>query len=74
MYIKKTNVVEIRSTTNTFRKVQCPYCKVCLESVAEYITAMICWNCDREFRIEQDKTKIVNSVFGGRTILRGVIK
>ena len=74
MYIKKTNVIETRTVNRVLRKVQCPYCKVYLETVPLYVTAMICWNCSKEFRIEQDEIKLVNPEFGGRTILRGVIK
>uniref|UniRef100_A0A6M3X6A8 Uncharacterized protein n=1 Tax=viral metagenome TaxID=1070528 RepID=A0A6M3X6A8_9ZZZZ len=82
MYIKKTNVIETRTVDRVLRKVQCPYCKTLLETVPEYITAMICWNrqCSKEFRIEQDPMKIVDSTLpsvsgkAGRTVLRGVIK
>lgn len=77
MYIKKTNVVTERKTDGTVKKVQCPYCKVFLEPIPRYVTAMICWKCDKEFRIEHDPEKIVSpeapSVKGDttRTIIRG---
>ena len=53
-FIKTTNIISRRTTINTLKKVQCPYCKTHLESISEYITAMICWHCAKEFRIEQD--------------------
>lgn len=77
VYIKTTNVISRRTTTNSLKKVQCPYCKTFLESVSEYTTAMICWQCDKEFRIEQDESKISNSdeySSTKRTVLKGVIK
>lgn len=77
MYIKKTNVVVERETVSTCKKVQCPYCRVYLEPVPEYITAMICWGCKKEFRIEHDPEKTISPEIPSekgvttRTIMRG---
>lgn len=57
-YIKKTNVVSFREITDSIRKVQCPYCKTFLEPVPTHVTAMLCWKCNKEFRIEHDQDKI----------------
>ena len=71
MYIKKTNVMKSRTTTSTIHTVQCPYCKTFLESISPYITAMICWRCNKEFRIERDKNKIIEPPSGmSRTMIR----
>jgi len=56
-YIKKTNIVEIREIYENIKKVRCPYCHTYLEHIPRYITAMICWHCKKEFRIEQDSEK-----------------
>ena len=76
-YIKKTNNISRRTITSTLKKVRCPYCKTYLESVSEYTTAMICWHCDKKFRIEQDESRILNDDESNkitRTILKGVLK
>ena len=76
-FIKKTVVVTTSETTQTIKTVQCPYCKVHLEPVPKYVTAMICWKCSKEFRIEVDPDKIIApelpSVTGQvqRTMMRG---
>lgn len=56
-YIKKTNVIETRETSGIIKRVQCPYCYTYLEPIPEYVTAMLCWKCKKEFRIERDKGK-----------------
>lgn len=56
-YIKKTNIIEIREFTETIKRVRCPYCHTFLEHVPRYVTAMKCWQCKKEFRIEQDSEK-----------------
>ena len=74
-YLKTTNVVIEETYANTIRSVQCPYCKTLLKPVLGYTTAMICWKCNREFRIQQDVAKI-NPASAGikRTIIKGDIK
>jgi len=77
MFIKTTNVVELRETTNILRKVQCPYCRGYFEHIPEYVTSMICWNheCKKEFRIEKDMDKCVPHKPGiVSTTFHGVIK
>ena len=54
-YIKKTNVIETRESVGIIKRVQCPYCFVFLEPIPEFVTAMLCWRCKKEFRIERDK-------------------
>ena len=59
-YIKKTNIIEERKSEGTIKRVRCPYCKTFLVPVSSYVTAMICWKCRKEFRIEQDEDKWEN--------------
>lgn len=54
-YIKTTNCIQDSRIVEIIREVDCPYCKAGLRGIAEYITAMKCWNCKKEFRIEQNK-------------------
>lgn len=69
-YIKKTNIIGIENISETIRKVQCPYCKTFLQHIPDYITAMKCWHCKKEFRIEHDKDKIIDpGSHSGRTII-----
>jgi DNA-directed RNA polymerase subunit RPC12/RpoP len=58
-FIKTTNVVldDTIQIEKTIRTVQCPYCKVYLKGISLNITAMKCWKCKKEFRIQQDKSK-----------------
>jgi len=76
VFIKTTNVIEDQEIKETIRKVQCPYCKIHMKSIPEYVVSMICWNknCQSEFRIEKDSSKHKNCLFGGRTMYQGVIK
>ena len=75
-FIKTTNTIVEEIIEETIRSVQCPYCKTHLKHVPRYITAMKCWHCKKEFRIQQDKDKIIEILEGGakRTSLRGIIK
>ena len=57
-FMKKTNVMATRRTTATIKSVQCPYCKTHLEPIQKYVTAMVCWHCNKEFRIETDESRI----------------
>ena len=52
-----TNVIGTRESIDIIKRVRCPYCHTFLEHVPGYITAMLCWNCKKEFRIEQDLEK-----------------
>ena len=56
-YLKKTNIIERRETTGVIKRVRCPYCYTFLDNVPKYVTAMLCWNCNKEFRIEEDSEK-----------------
>ena len=56
-YLKTSNNILVKEVTNHVKIVQCPYCKTYIKGVSAYITAMTCWHCDREFRIQQDVTK-----------------
>gem|GEM_PF-3950167 len=60
-YIKTTNRVYIKKHECNIKQVQCPYCKVFLQDVPDYITAMYCWKCKKEFRIQQDASKLISS-------------
>jgi len=74
-YLKTTDVVIEEIYTNTTRSVQCPYCMTLLKPVPNYVTAMVCWKCDHEFRITQDADKILPTSAGIRnTIIKGNIK
>lgn len=75
-FIKTTNIIKEDITEDIIRTVQCPYCKTYLKHVPRYITAMKCWHCKKEFRIQQDEDKIIEIPTGGakRTSLRGIIK
>lgn len=72
-FIKTTNIVfdktvQVEQTTRT---VQCPYCKTYLQGISLNITAMLCWKCKKEFRIQQDKDKFSSKETGvmKRTVL-----
>lgn len=65
MYIKKTNIINFEIYEKSLKIVQCPYCHTFLKSVPKYVTAMICWQCKKEFRIEQDHTKFEKPQEGG---------
>ena len=56
-YIKKTNIIKTREPLGFVKTVKCPYCNTFLEPVPSYVTAMLCWHCGKEFRIEQDSEK-----------------
>lgn len=56
-YIKKTSIIEVRKIYDNIKRVRCPYCLIYLEHIPEYVTAMKCWQCKKEFRIEQDSEK-----------------
>ena len=75
-FIKTTNTIGVEVIEETIRAVQCPYCNTYLKHVPGYITAMKCWHCKKEFRIQQDKDKIIEIPEHGakRTSLRGIIK
>ena len=72
-FIKTTNIVEDKEFTEISRQVECPYCHCGLRNISGYITAMKCWHCNKEFRIEQDKNKFVkpDTKHGYRTLVRG---
>jgi len=75
-FIKTTNIIREEETKGTIRMVECPYCRSGLKHVPAYITAMKCWHCGKEFRIQQDseKTESIGKKPLGRTVLRGVIE
>lgn len=56
-YIKKTNMVETRQLYEDIKRIRCPYCHTFLEHIPKYVTAMLCWNYKKEFRVEQDSDK-----------------
>jgi len=72
-YLKTTNIVEDKEFTETSRQVECPYCHCGLRNIPRYITAMKCWQCHTEFRIEQDQSKFtkLNKEHGSKTLIRG---
>ncbi len=59
-YIKTTNVIIDKEQTSYTREVQCPYCHTFLRPIPDYVTAMKCWHCNKEFRIEQDINKLIS--------------
>lgn len=65
MYIKKTNTISFEISEKSLKIVECPYCRTFLKPVPEYVTAMICWHCKKEFRIEQDHMKFEKQQEGG---------
>lgn len=75
-FIKTTNIITTEETTDIIRMVECPYCHTGLKPVPTYITAMKCWHCNKEFRIQQDpkRFKDINQNVVRRTQLRGVLK
>lgn len=75
-FIKTTNTISEDTIEDIIRTVQYPYCKTYLKHIPGYITAMKCWHCKKEFRIQQDKDKIFEIPKNGakRTSLRGIIK
>lgn len=70
-FIKTTNMVVDKVVQHDIRTVQCPYCKTFLEGISLSTTAMFCWHCRKEFRIQQDKWKFINDLPKGmkRTVL-----
>ena len=56
-FIKTSNNITVEETTEHIKIVQCPYCKTYARDVPKYVTAMKCWHCDKEFRIQQDKDR-----------------
>ena len=70
-YIKKTHIVKIRNVDATIKTVRCPYCHTFLEPIPKYVTAMLCWYCKKEFRIEQDSNRYEDSNVGSRNRIRG---
>ena len=55
--IKTTNVVTDETITENIRTVRCAICKTHLRGISQSTTAMICWVCGDEFRIQQDISK-----------------
>jgi len=53
-FIKTTNNILIESIQTEIKTVQCPHCHTYIKGVPEYITAMHCWYCKKEFRLQQD--------------------
>lgn len=77
MHIPKTNVIRIERIEEDIKTVQCPICKTFLVPIPHHVVTMICWKCEKEFRIEHDPAKIISpevpSIKGDttRTIVRG---
>lgn len=73
-FIKTTNFVEDSEVIETIRQVICPYCKSGLRNIPKWVTSMECWNCKKEFRIEQNKNKFILPNLDGKihkTLIRG---
>lgn len=56
-FIKTSNNITVEKITEHIKIVQCPYCKTYIKGVSKYITAMKCWHCNKEFRIQQDEAR-----------------
>lgn len=65
-FVKTTNMVldHTIQVEKTIRTVQCPHCKTYLKGISLDITAMKCWTCKKEFRIQQDKDKFLSEKTG----------
>lgn len=55
--MKTTNIISERTVSSIIKTVKCPYCHNYLEPIIEYAISIICWNCKKEFKIEQDNNK-----------------
>ncbi len=55
--IKTTNFVKDEEVKINVRTVRCPRCKTFLKGVRKDVTAMKCWCCDEQFKIQQDPLK-----------------
>lgn len=54
---RTTDYVRDEEVKHIIRTIRCPYCKTFLKGVRKDVTAMKCWCCDEQFKIQQDPLK-----------------
>lgn len=75
--MKTTDYVKDEEVTSIIRIVRCPYCKTFLKGIRMEVTAMKCWCCDEQFKIQQDPEKYDPELPGNkryRTITKGSLE